>query len=51
MSKKAKELPNIMALASAKPKAREGEIPHWKVWRWARKHPGRNWRRTPTEDE
>ena len=46
MSKKAKELPNIMSLPVGKPKIRKNEIPHWKVWQWAKKHPGQSWKRT-----
>jgi len=43
--KKAKELPRVTDLPSKAPNARKDEIPHWKVWRWALRHPGVPWRR------
>lgn len=43
--KKARELPNIMDLPSKRPQTRKDEIPHWKVWRWALRNPGRPWRK------
>jgi hypothetical protein len=45
MATKAKELPRIMDLPRGAPKPRAGELPHWKVWRWALQHPNIPWRR------
>jgi hypothetical protein len=45
MTTKVKELPKIMDLPSQAPKKRDDEIPHWKVWAWAKAHPGISWRR------
>lgn len=47
MGKKVKELPKLMDLSTRAPKLKADEVPHWKVWRWARSHPGMPWRRNP----
>jgi hypothetical protein len=43
--KKAKELLRVTDLPSKAPKQRKDDIPHWKVWRWAIRNPGRPWRK------
>lgn len=45
MGKKVKELPNIMSLGTKAPVVRKDEVPHWKVWRFAKLHPGVPWKR------
>lgn len=42
--KRVKELPNIMSLPSKAPKQRKDEIPHWRVWAWAKRNVGKPWR-------
>lgn len=45
MPRKAQELPKIMDLPTKKPVQRKDEIPHWKVWKWAKSNPGLPWKR------
>lgn len=42
--KRVKELPNIMSLPSKPITQRKDQVPHWKVWLWAIRHPGQSWR-------